>query len=391
MPAPVASSRHPMHLLWLTENHPPQCGGMAVSCDRIVRTLRKSGVRIDVAHFSARHQAFHTSVRQGGHEFSCPVGDDVEHALNRAWTFVGEDRAGTYTHVVAFGGVLPLLAGPVFAAWLRCPLVTLIRGNDFDAGIFSLRRGDILRTALQASAAVAAVSQDKVDKIAALFPATRVVWTPNGIDLADWQLHPHDHDRAAAWRAAHVAPGRRVLGLVGQLKRKKGGLFFLDALLRSGHAAAFHLLLVGDMESEMSSWLDAHRAEIAFTTVPFLDRFELLPRYAACDLVVIPSFYDGTPNVLLESASLGVPILAARTGGMSDLLAEPGHALLFRAGDETDCIAALDRAARLTDVDLRAMGSRARDHLRASCEHHAEAARYLQLLETTRHPAPLLP
>ena len=41
--------------------------------------------------------------------------------------------------------------------------------------------------ALAASAGVGAVSRDKVEKISALFPGTPVVWTPNGIDLADWQ------------------------------------------------------------------------------------------------------------------------------------------------------------------------------------------------------------
>ena len=39
---------------------------------------------------------------------------------------------------------------PVFAAWLGVPLITLIRGNDFDAAVFSTRRRPILDDALRA-------------------------------------------------------------------------------------------------------------------------------------------------------------------------------------------------------------------------------------------------
>ena len=52
----------------------------------------------------------------------------------------------TLTHVVAFGGFVPLLAAPTYAAWLNVPLVTLLRGNDFDLGLFDARPpGDPLR------------------------------------------------------------------------------------------------------------------------------------------------------------------------------------------------------------------------------------------------------
>ena len=54
----------------------------------------------------------------------------------------------------------------------------------------------------------------------------------------------------------HLQENKKVLGLFGQLKRKKGGLFFLENLLRSGFADKFHLLFVGDIETEMHEWLD---------------------------------------------------------------------------------------------------------------------------------------
>ncbi len=373
--------------LWLTENYPPNRGGMAQSCDRIVRALRAAGVALDVAHLSARHAAWRVEPRRNGRDLICPVGEDPAHALNRLWSELTRAAVGpAYTHVVAFGGLLPLLAGPVYAAWLGVPLVTLIRGNDFDAAVFSLKRGEVLREALTRAARVCAVSHEHVRKIAALYPHTHALWTPNGIDLSEWALTPGDRAQGQEWRRAHVPAGRRVLGMFGHLKQKKGGLFFLDALARSGHAARCHLLLVGELEPEMGAWLAAHRAEISFTALPFLDRYELLPYYAACDLLVIPSFYDGLPNVLVEAAALGLPALASTTGGMADVLVDGEHAFLFHPGDSHGCRRAIARAAASADRELLRLGANCRALARSVFDHRAEAERYLSVLRETLAP-----
>lgn len=382
-----------LHVLWLTENYPPQRGGMAVSCDRLVRALRAPSLAIDVAYCTTRGSDWRTEMRTHGREIVCPVNDDPEHALNRLWTLVSDERTRVpYTHVVAFGGLLPMLGGPVFSAWLGVPLITLIRGNDFDAGVFSPRRGDVLRTALAASACVGAVSRDKVEKIAALFPGVPVAWTPNGIDLADWQLHPPDRAQGATWRQSHVSAGRQVIGVFGQLKRKKGGVFFLEALCASGCAANLHVLWVGDTEPELVAGLEQHRNDIEFTVLPFMDRYELLPYYAACDLIAIPSFYDGMPNVLLEAAGLGVTILAARTGGMRDVLRNGENAVLFEPGDVVDCARAIARAVGLEAGVRRQLGSNARTLVVNEFNHVREAGRYQEIFRRTAlHATPLPP
>ena len=152
---------------------------------------------------------------------------------------------------------------------------------------------------------------------------------------------------------------RLTLGLFGQLKAKKGGVFLLDALLRSGVADRFHLLLAGWMAPDMEAWLAEH--ELEHTALPFLDRYELLPWYAACDFIAIPSFYDGLPNVLVEAAALGVPLIASRVDGMADVLTDGETAFLFDPGDEPRAAWALQRAARLEPAERERMASACRE------------------------------
>jgi glycogen(starch) synthase len=358
---------------------------MATSCDRIVRGLRRRGVLVDVLHFipQPRGRPWAIETQDGGRYLACPVEDDPAHALNRAWSTL-QGQPAAYTHVVAFGGSRPIMAAPVFAAWLGVPLITLIRGNDFDAAVFSTRRRPILDQAFAASELICAVSKDKVDKIAALHPGANVRWIPNGIDRADWDLAPSDLARAAQWRKDTLQDGRRALGLFGQLKAKKGGVFLLDALLRSGVADRFHLLLAGWMAPDMEAWLAEHEGALAYTALPFLDRYELLPWYAACDWLAIPSFYDGLPNVLTEAAALGVPMLAARAGGMIDVLDDGRTAFLFDPGDEARCAWALQAAARLDEERRLEMSAACRKLAETELDADLEIDRYVQALAETR-------
>ncbi|MEW6126396.1 MAG: glycosyltransferase family 4 protein [Acidobacteriota bacterium] len=371
-----------LHLLWLTENYFPSRGGMAESCDRIVHSLRQAGVNIDVAHFSHRTTKLKIENKSNGRDVVCPLGDDAPHAMNLLWNFLAEQQTG-YSHLVAFGGTTPLIAGSVYTAWSRVPLVTLIRGNDFDAAIFSVKRQDVLREALKKSAQVCVVSRDKAQKIRALFPEIQPIWIPNGIDLDEWELLPSHSARAAHWRSENVAAGRRVLGMFGHIKQKKGGLFFLETLLDSGLADKFHLLFVGELDAMVIEFLQTHESEIAHSIFPFVDRYELLPHYAVCDLVAIASFYDGLPNVLLEAAALAVPLLAAKVGGMADVLTDAENSLLFYPGDAHQCRAAIERAATVSDETLKQMGESARLLVQTRLTSEIERENYLRMfLET---------
>ncbi len=372
-----------LRLLWLTENYYPSRGGMAQSCDRIVHSLRQAGVLVDVAHFSHAQQEIKIEAKRNGNYIACPVGQDPAHAMNCLWNVISADAgANPLTHIVAFGGVLPMLAGPVYAAWLGLPLITLVRGNDFDIGIFSPKRGDVLREALKRSARICAVSRDKAAKIRALFPELDPVWIPNGIDLSGWEPLPSHLSRADRWRAT-TGGGRRVLGMFGQIKQKKGGLFFLETLIESGHAENFHLLFVGDLEEEIFDWLARHETQIAYSLYPFVDRYDLLNHYPACDLVVIASFYDGLPNVLLEAAGLGLPLLASTAGGMADVLEEDRHGFLFYPGDRHACRRAIDEAARASSEELKRFGDNCRQLVQTQLSSHAETGRYLSLFMET--------
>src|SRR5437870_3742568 len=86
------------------------------------RGCLRAGVAVDIVHFDRR--AARPELRRA--HLRWPLENDPAHTINCAW-----NRARTafdlraITHVAAFGGYLPLMAAPAFAAWIDRPLVTL--------------------------------------------------------------------------------------------------------------------------------------------------------------------------------------------------------------------------------------------------------------------------
>ncbi|TDD35749.1 glycosyltransferase [Actinomadura sp. KC06] len=376
-----------MHrVLWITEHYPPSRGGMSQSCDRIVRGLRAAGVEVDVAHLTRRARParpWGVTREHGGRLISAPLGDDSEHALRRLWTTITAEDLTGYTHVVAFGGVYATLAAPVLSALLDAPLVTLLRGNDIDVGVFSMRRRGVLADALRASSRVCVVARSHAPLVSALAPDAAVTFVANSVDTSQWRVLPSERERGRAWRDANVRAGRRTIGLIGQLKVKKGVGFFLDALAASGHADAFHLLLVGEVEEPVTEWLAEREDSVPHSFLPFLERYDLPAVYASCDLVALPSFYDGMPNVALEAAALGVPLIASDGGGLADV-ADDEIGFTFPAGDAHACRAAIDRAARAGDEQLAKLGAAGAERIRRDFTPAAETAGYLDVLDAVR-------
>ena len=81
--------------------------------------------------------------------------------------------------------------------------------------------------------------------------------------------------------------------------------------------------------------------------------------YAAADALVLPSFYDPFGLVVLEAAACGLPVVASRATGASELLSEgvDGYVLDDPADDAT-CAERLERL--LDPARRRAMGEAAR-------------------------------
>jgi glycosyltransferase involved in cell wall biosynthesis len=142
---------------------------------------------------------------------------------------------------------------------------------------------------------------------------------------------------------------------VGRLSAEKGhvGLLQAFAQARARGARDTELVLVGDGPEKA-------RIERAITELGLgsavqlrgrLSETDTLREVAQADLLVLASFMEGLPVVLMEAMALSLPVIAPRVAGVPELVEENVHGLLFAPAAWDELAARLEQL--LNDAALR--------------------------------------
>ena len=137
----------------------------------------------------------------------------------------------------------------------------------------------------------------------------------------------------------------RTMISVGRLSPEKGqaGLLQAFARLRPSHPE-LQLRLVGDGPDRAS--LETLAKELglsgAVTFVGRLPEEETLAEIARANLLVLPSFMEGLPIVLMEAMAAGVPVIASRIAGIPELVEDDETGLLFTPSNWDELASRID-------------------------------------------------
>jgi len=165
-------------------------------------------------------------------------------------------------------------------------------------------------------------------------PASKLVVIPNGIDPGRYPA-----PRPADLSGEGIPPERRLAAYVGRLDPQKGLVWLLDgASLWLDRAADCSLVLVGSGPQRADLERIAARAGIS-DRVHFLGfRDDVAAILARSDLLVLPSRWEGMPNVVLEAMASGLPVVATDVEGVAELLG-PGAAAQTVSYGATEALA----------------------------------------------------
>ena len=150
---------------------------------------------------------------------------------------------------------------------------------------------------------------------------------------------------------------RQIVLFVGNLLECKGVLVALKALSQMGQQGVLGVFVGNGPLAEAISRTPncIHREGVANTVIA--------DYLAASDLIILPSFAEGLPTVLVEAGVCGTPVVASEVGGIPELLGKDrgflipaGSAEALREAIESilhDRELALTRAKRLQDHVLQ--------------------------------------
>ncbi len=232
-------------------------------------------------------------------------------------------RRGRHDVLLASWAFPDGVAGVALAWLLGVPAVIKVHGSDMNVLAKLPAVALNLRWALPRARRVVAVSRPLADAVAAFgVPRPRIDVLPNGVDERLFQ----PRDRAAA-RAELGHPGdpQRWLLYVGRLEEAKGVLDLLQAFAALARRRGdLRLVLVGDgsargaCQQAAAAW-PGDRILVAGPR----PLEEVAGWLAACDALVLPSWAEGTPNVVLEALACGRRVVATAVGGTPDVVTGP--------------------------------------------------------------------
>lgn len=197
--------------------------------------------------------------------------------------------------------------------------------------------------------------------------ASRVAVVPNAVDTdAIGRLTATSDVRAM--RARHgIAAGDVIVVGVGRLEENKGFHLLVQALARlraskrSPAVRSWRLVLLG--EGSQRSRLEREIARAGLQPSVLLagrvSDAELHAWYAAANLFVHPSLYEGSSIVTLEAMAHRLPVVATTAGGLPDKVRPGTNGWLVPPGDVEALTSAL-ASALSNDAPLAAMGDASR-------------------------------
>ena len=204
--------------------------------------------------------------------------------------------------------------------------------------------------------AVSKIAARSAEKYYKLFPNSVTV-IPNPVDRDDLLL------KSAA--AIPRDPDHVTMVCVGRMTSEKGHADLIRAVALAepdwpAEVPPLKLIMVGD--GPLRSQLQQLAAEkVVRHSIEFVG-VEANPaaRIATADALVLPSLFEGMPNVVLEAMALGTPVIATRAGGTIELMDQEPTMLLADPGKPLSLASAIgefvsdrDAAIRRADAALR--------------------------------------
>lgn len=164
-------------------------------------------------------------------------------------------------------------------------------------------------------------------------PDARVHIVENGVDISELKFSP-ERDRTLPLS----------IGYIGRLSPEKNPLRFIELaniIAQQDSDVKFFIFGNGPMQHEVEKLVAdspfSSRISYAGYAHPIDNALSMI------DLLVVPSRFDGRPNVIMEANACGVPVIANSVGGIPEMIEEGVNGYLVDINSDGEVMQALTR------------------------------------------------
>lgn len=165
-------------------------------------------------------------------------------------------------------------------------------------------------------------------------PSDKITAIPNGVDCPGTET------------SSGADPGSNLVLFVGRLTEQKDPLNLLNSFadLPASVRSQFRLEFVGD--GPLRDQLDRkiHEFDLSEKVTLSGRTDDVSRKMRSATVLVVPSKWEGMPNVILEAMSVGLPVIATAVDGCNDLITQHETGWLVPQADSQSLASALEFA-----------------------------------------------
>lgn len=178
--------------------------------------------------------------------------------------------------------------------------------------------------------------------------------------------------------APNVEPQQNQMVCVGRLCEQKGQLLLIEAMKAlKDKGRSFHLVLAGDgeMRAEVESLIQQYNLESNVTITGWISSDQVRDYILSSQMLVLPSFAEGLPVVIMESMSLKRPVISTFVAGIPELVKSGENGWLCAAGDVAGLVNVIETALSTPNNVLKEMSESAYKSVVARHDINTEASK----------------
>jgi len=160
----------------------------------------------------------------------------------------------------------------------------------------------------------------------------KLIYIPNGVDIKLFKP-----------KVSNVIGNIVKIIFVGRLARQKNLECLIKAVDKSKHKKIIKIVFIGEGPEKEKLQALAKNLNINLNISPFRPLEDLPKVYQESDIFVLPSVIEGHPKVILEAMACGLPVIATRVEGITEILQDNYNGLLSKPNDESDLSDKIDK------------------------------------------------
>jgi glycosyltransferase involved in cell wall biosynthesis len=189
-------------------------------------------------------------------------------------------------------------------------------------------------------------------------------------------------------------PSSRRFVCVGRLCEQKGQLLLLEAVRRLVEMEVkIELVLAGDgeMRPDIERFISDHKLQLVVRVTGWIDGKQVQEEIRAARALVLPSFAEGLPVVLMEAMALHRPVISTYVAGIPELVKAGENGWLVPAGDVEALMSAMRECIAATDERLAQMGAMGQERVSVCHDINKQASQLAALYRDVIHADPMQP